>query len=121
MPLFTLLHHIELLENPPPNLAKTRSFKTSRVGRFLYLNSHIEHHLYPQVPFYALLKLRGALADQVPEPGPGDFHINFEDFLHFAAVRSAALLHRAKHLAGAANENGRTRGLSGVPDNVADR
>ena len=42
------------------------------------MNNHVEHHLYPQVPFHALPKLRDAVADQVPAPDPGFFRTNRE-------------------------------------------
>ena len=32
------------------------------------LQHHIEHHLYPQVPFYSLPGLHDAIRDQLPEP-----------------------------------------------------
>ena len=80
MLLFTLLQHVEMAENAPSILDSTRSFRTNRLGRFLYLNMnhHVEHHLYPQVPFYALPKLRDAVAGQVPAPDPGFFRTNLE-------------------------------------------
>ena len=80
MLLFTLIQHVELQENSPSILESTRSFRTSWLGRFLYMNmnNHVEHHLYPQVPFYALPKLADAVKDQLPEPDPGFFRTNFE-------------------------------------------
>ena len=80
MLLFTLIQHVEMAENAPSILESTRSFRTSRLGRFLYLNMnhHVEHHLYPQVPFHALPKLRDAVAGQVPAPDPGFFRTNLE-------------------------------------------
>ena len=80
MLLFTLIQHVEMAENAPSILDSTRSFRTSRLGRFLYLNMnhHVEHHLYPQVPFHALPKLRDAVAGQVPAPDPGFFRTNLE-------------------------------------------
>ena len=80
MLLFTLLQHVEMEENAPSILDSTRSFRTSRLGRFLYLNMnhHVEHHLYPQVPFHALPKLSDAVASQVPAPDPGFFRTNLE-------------------------------------------
>ena len=64
----------------PSILESTRSFGTSRIGRFLYLNMnhHIEHHLYPQVPFYALPALHEALKEQLPKPDPGFWRTNLE-------------------------------------------
>jgi len=83
MLLFTLIQHVELKENSPSILESTRSFRTSSLGRFLYMNmnNHVEHHLYPQVPFHALPRLAQAVADQVPEPDPGFFRTNWEVLL----------------------------------------
>ena len=80
MLLFTLIQHVEMQENSPSILDSTRSFRTSRLGSFLYMNmnNHVEHHLYPQVPFHALPKLRDAVVDQVPAPDPGFFRTNRE-------------------------------------------
>ena len=80
MLLFTLIQHVEMQENSPSILESTRSFKTNWLGRFLYanMNNHVEHHLYPQVPFYALHKLHQEIADQLPEPDPGFFKTNLE-------------------------------------------
>ncbi|WP_293577654.1 fatty acid desaturase [Phaeobacter sp.] len=80
MLLFTLTQHVELQENSPSILESTRSFHTGAVAKFLYMNMnhHVEHHLYPQVPFYALPQLADAVKDQVPEPDPGFFKTNME-------------------------------------------
>ena len=32
---------------------------------------HIEHHIFPQVPFYNLPKLHEAIKDQLPDPNKG--------------------------------------------------
>jgi fatty acid desaturase len=34
------------------------------------MNYHIEHHVYPSVPFHALPALNAAIKDQLPEPSP---------------------------------------------------
>ena len=83
MLLFTLIQHVEMEENSPSIVDSTRSFRTSRLGSFLYMNMnhHVEHHLYPQVPFFALPNLRDAVADQVPAPDPGFFRTNVEVLL----------------------------------------
>jgi fatty acid desaturase len=80
MLLFTLIQHVEMQENSPSILQSTRSFRTSWLGRFLYMNmnNHVEHHLYPQVPFYALPQLNRAVADQIPQPDPGFWRTNLE-------------------------------------------
>lgn len=96
MLLFTMLQHAELQENSPSILDSTRSFRTNRLARFLYMNmnNHVEHHLYPQVPFHALPALADAVRDQVPEPDPGFFRANWEVLL-VASRRSLGLPTRA--------------------------
>jgi fatty acid desaturase len=66
--------------NSPFILETTHSFETNWLGRLLYmnLNFHIEHHLYPNVPFFALPTLGQALASQIPEPDPGLWQTNLE-------------------------------------------
>ncbi len=81
MLLFTLIQHVELSENSPSIIDSTRSFRTTWLGRFFYMNNHVEHHPYPQVPFHGLPRLATASADQVPAPDPGFFRSNWEVFL----------------------------------------
>ena len=83
MMLFTLIQHVEMQENSPSITESTRSFRTDRLGGFLYanMNWHVEHHLYPQVPFFALPDLSRAVAAQVPAPDPGFFRSNREVFV----------------------------------------
>ncbi len=83
MLLFTLIQHVEMQENSYNILDSTRSFRTNWLGRFLYanMNHHIEHHLYPVVPFHRLPDLSAAIADQLPEPDPGVIRTNWEVFL----------------------------------------
>ncbi len=80
MLMFTLIQHVEMQEDHPSILESTRSFRTSWLGRFLYMNMnhHIEHHLYPLVPFHALPKLSAALATDLPSPDPGFWRTNLE-------------------------------------------
>ena len=53
MLMFNIIQHAEMQENSPSIIESTRSFRTNWIGRFLYLNmnNHVEHHLFPQVPF----------------------------------------------------------------------
>ena len=81
MVYFTILQHAELQENSPSILQSTRSFATTnRLAQFLYMNmnNHVEHHLYPQIPFYSLPKLREAIKDQLPQLDPGLWRTNRE-------------------------------------------
>ena len=78
--LMTLIQHVEMAENSPSILNSTRSCKSSPIASFLYLNmeNHVEHHLYPQVPFFALPALHRELKDQLPAPDPGFWRTNIE-------------------------------------------
>ena len=82
MLLYTLIQHVEMQENQPSILQSTRSFQTSGFSRFLYMNmnNHIEHHLYPMVPFHALPRLNKAIGSQLPEADPGLIRTNLEVF-----------------------------------------
>ncbi|MDX1575766.1 MAG: fatty acid desaturase [Kiloniellales bacterium] len=80
MQLYTIIQHAELAEDQPDLTKSTRSFTTNRFGDFLYANmsSHLEHHLYPVVPFHALPRLNEALRDQLPAPSRGLLRTNAE-------------------------------------------
>ena len=51
----------------------TRSMYVSQPLQWLYcnMNFHIEHHMYPMVPFYALPALHEEIKDQLPVPTAG--------------------------------------------------
>ena len=54
----------------------TRTFYTNPfLGWLCYLNMqyHIEHHIFPQVPFYNLPKLHKIVKDQMPRPNNSFF------------------------------------------------
>ncbi|MFT4606512.1 MAG: fatty acid desaturase [Urechidicola sp.] len=60
MVLITLIQLIEMAKSLPLIIESTRSFKTNWIVTFLYMNmhNHVEHHLYPKVPFYSLPGLK---------------------------------------------------------------
>tara|TARA_A100001234_G_C12575370_1_gene363675 strand:+ start:115 stop:1065 length:951 start_codon:yes stop_codon:yes gene_type:complete len=61
--------HYKLKHNSTNVLENTRSIETNFFIKFLFLNEnyHIEHHLYPSVPFYNLPKLRKIIgSDNIP-------------------------------------------------------
>ena len=113
MLMFNIIQHAEMQENSRCVMESTRTFRTDFVGRFLYLNMnhHIEHHLYPQVPFYSLPRLHQAVADQTPKPDPGFWRTNL-DLLSVVVRRSlgrntkAAWIRQAPHMV---TEGGFTR------------
>ncbi|MCP4876624.1 MAG: hypothetical protein GY896_14285 [Gammaproteobacteria bacterium] len=77
--LYTLIQHIDMEEDQLDLRRSTRSFSTNAFSRFLYMNMnyHIEHHMYPMVPFHALPALGDAVRDQLPVPDPGFFLTNY--------------------------------------------
>ena len=97
MNMFILMQHVEMAENQPNIVKSTRSFDTNWFGRFLYcnMNFHIEHHLYPTVPFHALPDLSAKLAEQLPGPDPGFVRTNWE-VLKVVTRRSLGLSDRSK-------------------------
>ena len=59
----------------------TRTFYTNLfLGWLCYLNMqyHIEHHIFPKVPFYNLPKLHQLIKDQMPEPNKSFLHALIE-------------------------------------------
>ena len=77
--LYTLIQHVDMEEDQLDLRRSTRSFVTNAFSRFLYMNMnyHVEHHMYPTVPFHALPALNESIRDQLPEPDPGFFLTNY--------------------------------------------
>lgn len=63
--------HIGLTSNVPDFRLNTRTYTCSWFPAFCYWNMqyHVEHHMYPAVPFYNLPRLRQALLSDLP-PAP---------------------------------------------------
>lgn len=66
------LQHGGLRDNVCDHRLNTRTVLMNRVSRFIYLNMnyHIEHHMYPMVPYYNLPKLHALIKDDLPPPSP---------------------------------------------------
>lgn len=65
--------HYGLNPNKPDFRLSTRTFTCSPIVGFFYWNMqyHLEHHMYPAVPFYNLPKLRAALIHDLPSATHG--------------------------------------------------
>ena len=50
----------------------TRTIYMGPLNRWIYwnMNYHVEHHMYPSVPFHQLKKLHEAVKTQLPTPYP---------------------------------------------------
>ena len=68
----TVPQHVEMATDVADLRASTRSWRTNALNMVLHWNMpyHIEHHLYPTVPFHALPKLNRIVRDKLPEPSP---------------------------------------------------
>ncbi len=71
--LLRALQHGGLETEAADHRRTTRSMYVSRPLQWLYcnMNFHIEHHMYPMVPFHALPALHSEIKDQLPEPTRG--------------------------------------------------
>jgi Na+-transporting NADH:ubiquinone oxidoreductase subunit F len=67
MVFFGITQHAGMREDVLDHRLNTRSVRMNPVLRFLYLNMnyHVEHHIYPSVPYHALPGLHTAIADQL--------------------------------------------------------
>jgi MocE subfamily Rieske [2Fe-2S] domain protein len=73
--VYGLTQHAGLAENVLDHRLNCRTVYMNPLNRFLYwnMNYHIEHHMYPLVPFHALPKLHKAIKDDCPAPYPSLF------------------------------------------------
>ena len=65
-----LTQHTGLAENVLDHRLNTRTVYMNPTLRFIYMNMnyHVEHHMFPMVPFHALPLLHEAIKDQCPPP-----------------------------------------------------
>ena len=86
---FITTQHMAMNQNVYDHRQNSRSMTNSWLSRMLYwnMNYHIEHHLYPSVPFHALPALNAAIRDQLPEPSPGLLAAHAEILRTIAAQR----------------------------------
>lgn len=71
--LFRVTQHAGMAMNVQDHRFTTRTFYTNRLFQFLYfnMNYHVEHHMFPLVPFYHLPALHELIKDQLPAPVDG--------------------------------------------------
>ena len=67
-----LTQHAGLAEDVLDHRLNARTVYMNPIFRFLYwnMNYHVEHHLFPTVPYHALPKLHEAIKADCPEPYP---------------------------------------------------
>ena len=72
MVMVGLLQHGGLADNVIDHRLNSRTVYMNPISRFLYLNMnyHVEHHMFPMVPYYNLPKLHEAIKHDLPMPTP---------------------------------------------------
>lgn len=70
MPFYGLTQHTGLAENVLDHRLNCRTVYMGPVHRYLYwnMNYHVEHHMFPLVPYHALPRLHAAVKDDCPTP-----------------------------------------------------
>lgn len=78
--LYINSQHMCMAEDLHDHRLTTRSIRCNPVERLLYwnMNFHIEHHLYPAVPFHALARLNQRVAHELPPPTAGVWVANLQ-------------------------------------------
>jgi fatty acid desaturase len=70
--LVGLIQHGGLADNVIDHRLNSRTVYMNPVSRFLYwnMNYHVEHHMFPMVPYHALPRLHALIKDDLPAPCP---------------------------------------------------
>ena len=65
-----LLQHTGLADNVIDHRLNSRTVYMNPISRFIYwnMNYHIEHHMFPMVPYHALPALHAKIAHDLPPP-----------------------------------------------------
>ncbi len=72
MVVYGLTQHAGLAENVLDHRLNCRTVYMNPIHRYLYwnMNYHVEHHMFPLVPYHALPRLHAAVKNDCPEPYP---------------------------------------------------
>jgi fatty acid desaturase len=70
MVVYGLTQHAGLAEDVLDHRLNTRTVYMNPINRFLYweMNYHVEHHMFPMVPYHALGKLHQEIKADMPKP-----------------------------------------------------
>ena len=70
--IYSLTQHAGLGENVLDHRLNSRTVLMNPLNRFIYWNMgyHIEHHMFPMVPYYRLPELHEAVKGDLPAPYP---------------------------------------------------
>jgi fatty acid desaturase len=67
-----LLQHGGLADNVTDHRLNSRTVLMNPISRFIYwnMNYHVEHHMFPMVPYHRLPELHEAIKHDLPPPSP---------------------------------------------------
>jgi fatty acid desaturase len=67
-----LMQHGGLADNVLDHRMNSRTVYINPISRFVYwnMNYHVEHHMFPMVPYHALPKLHEMIKHDLPRPSP---------------------------------------------------
>ena len=67
-----MLQHAGLADNVTDHRLNTRTVYINPISRFIYwnMNYHVEHHMFPMVPYHHLPDLHDAIRHDLPTPNP---------------------------------------------------
>ncbi len=71
-----LLQHIGLADNVVDHRLNSRTVYINPVSRWIYwnMNYHVEHHMFPMVPYHALPRLHELIKHDLPAANPSMWH-----------------------------------------------
>ncbi len=77
-----LLQHGGLAEDVADHRLNSRTVYMNPISRWIYwnMNYHVEHHMFPMVPYYALPALHEEIKHDLPPPNPSILHAYREVF-----------------------------------------
>jgi fatty acid desaturase len=78
--VYSLTQHAGLGENVLDHRLNTRTVSMCRLNRFLYwnMNYHVEHHMFPMVPYHRLPELHTQIAHDLAAPYPSIWAVHKE-------------------------------------------
>jgi fatty acid desaturase len=80
MVMMGLLQHGGLADNVVDHRLNSRSVLINPISRWIYwnMNYHVEHHMFPMVPYHALPRLHALIKDDLPPANPSIAHAYVE-------------------------------------------
>ena len=110
-----LLQHGGLADNVIDHRLNSRTVLLNPISRFIYwnMNFHVEHHMFPMVPYHALPRLHEMIKDDLPAPTPSILagyremwpafrrQLSYEDYYVERALPQTAKPYRADYHAAA--------------------